>query len=189
LKTTKLSIIKTIFIIIISLIIGLNIYSWNTSKLLGDAMPMPSGYGSAIVLSGSMEPELSIDDLIIVKKTNNYQKGDIIVYQRKQELIVHRIVKINENTVITKGDANNVNDKEVEISEIKGKVVKVVPKVGKLIAFIKKPVVVSAVLLLSIIAYIFSNKEEQKIKKLELIELEKEVEKYEKLEIIELDDN
>ena len=95
-----LNLIRIISLIVLAIIIGLNIYMWNANKILGDAMPMPSGFGAAVILSGSMEPALSIDDLIIVKKCDDYDIGDIIVYQRNYELIVHRIVEINGNNVI-----------------------------------------------------------------------------------------
>ena len=44
---------------------GINVYLWNASSLAGNAMPMPFGFGMAVVLSGSMEPVLSVNDLLL----------------------------------------------------------------------------------------------------------------------------
>ena len=104
-------------------------------------MPMPSGFGAAVILSGSMEPELSIDDLIIVKKSDNYDVGDIVVYQRNYELIVHRIVEINGNNVITKGDANNIEDDPISKKQIIGKVVHIARNICKYVKVITEPIV------------------------------------------------
>ncbi|MBQ4634703.1 MAG: signal peptidase I [Bacilli bacterium] len=173
-----LNLIRIISLIVLAIIIGLNIYMWNANKILGDAMPMPSGFGAAVILSGSMEPALSIDDLIIVKKCDDYDIGDIIVYQRNYELIVHRIVEIDENNVITKGDANNIYDKAIDISSIKGRVILTIPVAGKLIEFIKSPIGIIITISLSVFLYIYSNKKEKKIYDIEIIEIEEEIEKF-----------
>lgn len=80
----------------------------------------------ASITSGSMWPSLKKGDLIFIKglagKTE-LQMGDIIVFRNQKGLTVHRIVKFNEETLVTKGDANNVEDSPVEYEEIIGKVV------------------------------------------------------------------
>lgn len=173
-----LNLIRIISLIVLAIIIGLNIYMWNANKILGDAMPMPSGFGAAVILSGSMEPALSIDDLIIVKKCDDYDIGDIIVYQRNYELIVHRIVEIDGNNVITKGDANNIYDKAIDISSIKGRVIFSIPFIGRLIEFIKSPIGIIITISLSVFLYVYSNKKEKKIYDIEIIEIEEEIEKF-----------
>ena len=75
-----------------------------------DPLPMPFGIGAANVLSDSMEPAFSRGTLLIVKKEENLKEGDIVVYQSGKNLIVHRIVRLDENQVVTQGDANNVPD-------------------------------------------------------------------------------
>jgi len=121
-------------------VLGLNIYTANASKLVGDHMPMPFGFGGAVVLSGSMEPALSVGDLIIVSKDKPYSVQDIVVYQQNNTLVVHRVVSIDEETIVTQGDANNVADSAVEKSAVKGTVIAVVPMVGNAVNFIKTPI-------------------------------------------------
>ena len=92
-------ILRTLFLIVVSLVLGINIYSWNAKSLTGNVLPMPFGYGGAVVLSGSMEPTIAVDELIIVKAEDGYEVGDIVVYQAGRILVVHRIVALDGETV------------------------------------------------------------------------------------------
>ena len=121
-------------------VFGINIYNANANSLVGNKMPMPFGYGSAVVLTGSMEPTISAGDLIVVKEADSYQVDDIVVYQEGNILVVHRIIEIEGETVVTKGDANNVADHAIELSMIKGKLFFVIPSVGPVVDFIKSPI-------------------------------------------------
>lgn len=125
----------------VGVFLGFNIYSWNAKSLTGNVLPMPFGIGTAVVLSGSMEPTLSVDDLIIVKQQDDYKVDDIVVYQSGGMLVVHRIISIQDNMVVTQGDANNTADAEMEISLIKGKMVGQVKNVGSLVRLMKSPLV------------------------------------------------
>lgn len=131
--------LRTALVIAVSLVIGFNLYSWNARSLTGNVLPMPFGYGAAVVLSGSMEPAISVDDLIVVKAADGYEAGDVVVYQTGYLLVVHRIVEIDEDSVITRGDANNVNDEPVEPTRIKGKVIARIPHVGTAVRLLKTP--------------------------------------------------
>ena len=64
--------LRAALVIVVSLVIGFNLYSWNARSLTGNVLPMPFGYGAAVVLSGSMEPAISVDDLIVVKAADGY---------------------------------------------------------------------------------------------------------------------
>ena len=93
-------IVKFFLFILISIVIGLNIYSLNAKILLHDPLPMPFNKGIAIVMSSSMEPTLSVDDLVIVEKYENYEVGDIVIYQTNNSLVIHRIIEINDKEFI-----------------------------------------------------------------------------------------
>lgn len=142
-KNKKLvkTVLRIVVLSCVAIFFGCNIYLWNAQSLTGNAMPMPFGYGTALVLSGSMEPELSIDDLIFVKEQDHYEVGDVVVFQDGSILVVHRILEINGETVITKGDANNADDGEMEISRIKGKVIGSVGNAGAVVRILKSPLV------------------------------------------------
>lgn len=83
------------------------------------------GISFAVVSSGSMEPELTIGDIIVMKTRDNYEVNDVITYHIDNEyLVTHRIVERNENSFVTKGDSNNTKDAEHILKEnIEGKVV------------------------------------------------------------------
>ena len=82
------------------------------------------GYSFFKVATGSMEPNISENDIIIVKDNSNYQIDDVITYKENNSYITHRIVAINSDSLITKGDANNTNDESINKSQILGVVVK-----------------------------------------------------------------
>ena len=144
---------RIILFVVISIIIGLKLYSWNARTLIGDKIPMPFGYGFSVVLSGSMEPELNVNDLVIIKKQKSYQSDDIIVYQDDNLLVIHRIIEINGETAVTKGDANEVNDPEISITQIKGKMVMHIPFIGCIVQFIKSTIGTVLVLLGAVILF------------------------------------
>jgi len=73
------------------------------------------------VSSGSMEPTIKISNLIIVKRTSDFKEGDIVTYKRGSEYITHRIVDIQDEQIITKGDANNTTDRPIKRNQIIGK--------------------------------------------------------------------
>ncbi len=125
---------------IVAAVLGINIYTWNATRLTGNIVPMPFGVGAAVVLSGSMEPELSVGDLLFVAERDTYEVEDVVVYQDGGMAVTHRIIAINENEVITKGDANNTEDDPITLSHIKGEVVFAVPLVGYIVNLLKSPI-------------------------------------------------
>ena len=111
---------------------------------------MPFGYGMATVLSGSMEPEISKGDLLIIREVDELNENDIVVFEDKSSLVVHRIIEMQDEKIITKGDANNVADEPIEKSLVRGKVILWIPFVGTIIDFLKTPVGIILVIGLAI---------------------------------------
>ena len=139
-KTVKM-ILRIVALSLVGIFLGFNIYLWNAQSLTGNAMPMPFGFGAAIVLSGSMEPTLSVDDLIFVKAQDGYAVGDVVVFQNGGALVVHRLMQIDGDMVITQGDANDSPDAEMEMTRIRGVVVGSVKNAGDIVRLMKSPVV------------------------------------------------
>lgn len=81
-----------------------------------------------VIKSGSMLPELNINDIVIIKKYNDYEVGDIITYNYQDKyLITHRIIEKSDSEFMTKGDNNNSEDLEnVQIQNVKGKVILII---------------------------------------------------------------
>ena len=118
------------------------------------------GYSMFEIATGSMEPTLNVYDFILVKNDKNLNVNDIITYKEDNSFITHRIISIDGDNLITKGDANNSEDKVI------GKVVKVIPKLG-----IIKNIIITPKIMISFLIFIFllnlslsykPNKEEKK---------------------------
>ncbi len=75
------------------------------------------------VKTGSMEDGIHAGDYILIIKKKEYKIGDVVTYQKDGYHVTHRIVEKNGDKVITKGDANNVSDEEIQVSSIVGKVI------------------------------------------------------------------
>ncbi len=74
-------------------------------------------YYAVTIGSGSMIPNLGVGDIVIVRKTKDYESlevGDILVYNKETKVVVHRITEKNkidnEYVFRTKGDANDAED-------------------------------------------------------------------------------
>lgn len=101
-------------------------------------------YKPSIILSGSMEPTLSIDDLVFTKKVSEIKIGDIIVfYDTDGKKIMHRVVEIEDDKVTTKGDANNTLDKPIKKEQVVGVYTGKVKYAGKIFKFLKSPIVLA----------------------------------------------
>ena len=134
------NLVRIVLLVIAGAVLGVNLYSWNAKSLMGNSLPMPFGCGVAVVLSGSMEPTIRIDDLIIVTEQDDYRENDIIAYQSGSMVVVHRIIQVEPDTVITQGDANNAPDAPIRKEMIKGKVVHWIPGAGRIARLLKSPV-------------------------------------------------
>ena len=182
---------KTIFryvlLVTLAALVGINVYALNASRLAGNQVPMPFGVGASVVLSGSMEPELSVGDLLLLREQESYTEGDIIVYQSGAMSVVHRILSLRGETVITKGDANNVADEPFHCDAVKGKVILAIPWLGYAVWALKTPMGILLTLAAAVILVELSYREgktkddEEKEKiKAEIRQLMKELEQNKK---------
>lgn len=107
-----------------------------------------NGYSILRVASGSMQPTLNINDIIIIKESDNYNTNDIITVNKGTYLLTHRLIDKFDNKIITKGDYNNIQDRAEENSNIEGKVVLVIPqKIVKLLIILILSIIVILVFL------------------------------------------
>ena len=103
-----------------------------------------------IVATPSMVPTLHVGDVVLVERLRRPpQVGDIVeapvpllVQQqfRYPPAVTHRIVKIKNGRITTKGDANSAPDPfDVPISQVHRHLVTVLPWAGRLLGFITSP--------------------------------------------------
>lgn len=113
------------------MLITLSIYTFIVSNILKKDYVNIFGYTYFVVATGSMSNTIEVNDLIFVKIKKDVKEGDIITYKnRDNEIITHRIIQMNGNKLITKGDANNTQDDPIGKESVIGKVTGILsPKV------------------------------------------------------------
>ena len=179
-RFSKKTVFRYIVFSFIGIVLGLFVYTQNAKGLLKDKIPMPFGYGMSVVLSGSMESRLSVDDLVIIKATDNYKVNDIVLFQDGNSLVIHRIIKIDGDTVTTKGDANNTADEPINKSQIKGVLVYDIAGLGAMVNILKQPVSVFIILAAAFLLTEFSYRKEKDTDTEELDEIKKMIEELKK---------
>ena len=104
------------------------------------------GYTLFEVASGSMEPTLYTNDVILVHITKkDLKEKDIIAFNSENAIITHRIIFIDGDTITVKGDNNNTIDMPINKSQVIGKVVKAFPKLGIWKKVITEPKILVAI--------------------------------------------
>lgn len=137
-------------------------------------LPVVFGCKSMAVVSGSMEPNIPVGSIVIVREADEDELavGDIITYAMSgNTMVTHRITAIDMDArcVTTKGDANEVADgNPVAFPDIVGKELFHVPFLGYLTIYIKTPLgivgvcgVMIVLILLNFLPSVFEKDEEQ----------------------------
>lgn len=188
---------KIISIIILIILITILFVSWTIlidSYLHPDEVPSFFGWKPFIVLSGSMETQISAGDIVVVKEidTQNLKKGDIIAFKEDDVVITHRIDEVEEKDgqvqYITKGDNNKAQDiGSVLPNQIEGVFKFKISRLGNLAMFVQTPLGMIVCLSIPIIIIILLQTADSKKEKEELIsklnkqsEMEDEIEKLKK---------
>jgi signal peptidase I len=127
-------------------------------------------YNAYVVLTGSMLPQIQVNDVVITKKVDpsTLNEGDVITFASADSrfqgtIITHRIIKKNPPTDTegytfqTRGDNNNVADSAlVPEANIYGKVIVKIPKLGYLQEFLASDggwIIVILIPCLTVISY------------------------------------
>lgn len=135
----------------LALLLIANLYTIAARQITGEPQPDVFGWSWAVVISGSMEPAIHVNDLIIVRKQNTYAVGDIISFTDGNSVVTHRIVEKGDGYYITRGDANNKADEPVPQEMVIGKVRATVPRVGLVIEYLRTPLGMLGILLLGLL--------------------------------------
>ena len=165
--------------LLLSILIGYNVFLLNAKFVLHEQLPMLNGYGHAIVLSGSMQPTFDVNDLLIIQKCDKYEVDDIVTFvDKNNDLVTHRIISIDSKneTFITRGDANNIHDPELKTDRIKGKVICIIPKFGNVISFLQNPFCVLTVVTIAFILLERSYSKEKEKKQSDIDKIKAEIE-------------
>lgn len=137
-ESTSKKIIKGVIEWLIYLII-FGLIVWGTPKSL--SYFLHTDYPIASITSSSMWPALKQGDIVLIKGASakeDIKKGDIVVFRNVRGFTIHRVVRLYDDQFITRGDANNVDDKPVSYSELVGKALTIkgkpfrIPYLGKI---------------------------------------------------------
>lgn len=122
------------FISLITVTIAIFLIVVTAQKIFG-GIPNIFGYRIMYITSASMEPELKVGDVIIVKNClpEELKAGDIITYKGEKndfngKLITHRVTEIQNDEggalyIVTRGDANSTPDPRIRFDQVLGRMV------------------------------------------------------------------
>ena len=72
------------------------------------------------------------EDILHIVQSNTYKKGDIILFKSKEDhYVLHRILRIKKDKIITAGDYNYFKDQPISFNQILGKLISIKKKDGK----------------------------------------------------------
>jgi signal peptidase len=132
----------TILILLLAVGIIFIAYVIDAKKNASGGDNKPPLYNAYIIVSQSMTPVIKVNDAIITKRVsgNDINVGDVVTYLSENPqypgiMITHRVIEKNqvngEYYFVTKGDYNQISDPlTVKESQIYGKVVMRIPKIG-----------------------------------------------------------
>lgn len=107
-------------------------------KVMKVGLPNLFGYTGGAIVSGSMEPNIHIGDYVIIDVNGNYNIGDVVMFKRGNVYIAHRVMNIDDDYIITKGDSNETEDVETPKDSVVGPVVKVIRGFGSFTMLLSK---------------------------------------------------
>lgn len=132
-------------------------------------VPQVLGYSVFRVMTGSMEPEIPENAMLLVKKTlpEDIRPGDIISFFSPDPALggavnTHRVVRIERENgrllFITKGDANPLEDRwPTEESALVGRVVFRSYGLGRAVRLLSNPLVFLGLILLPLLVILLTN--------------------------------
>lgn len=132
-------------------------------------VPQVLGYSVFRVMTGSMEPEIREDSLLVVKKIppEDIAPGDVISFFSPDPMLegavnTHRVVRVEKENgriqFITKGDANVIEDTyPVDASALVGKAAFKSYWLGNTVSLLANPLVFGIIILLPLLIILLMN--------------------------------
>ena len=159
--------ILNILIIFVVILMIIAIYYFVQVKILNKSYANMFGYTFFEVATGSMSPTINVGDVIVVKLTNDVQPDDIIVCKDNNSFVTHRLIRIENDKFIAKGDANNTEDKPMDVANLIGKVIKVIPNFSLVKNIIFAPQVIIPIFVLLVLLGVLCFLNDKKSKEVE----------------------
>jgi len=151
-----MGVVSVLFDLVLVVLLLISLYNMAMRNFFDVKLPMLAGRGYAVVVSGSMEPAISVSDVVYIKEKATYDKGDVITFidadSPSKALVTHRIIEVTEDGYVTKGDANNTKDTGVVYpSDVMGCVYYKISYFGASILWMQKPVGTLCMILLALL--------------------------------------
>lgn len=163
--------VVSVAVIILAAVIMLSVVMTKSGEV-----PKVGGYSLMCVVSGSMEPDIPVNSLVLVKETDTEEirKGDVIAFYSRDPAIRDMIVTHRVSEVIsrdgtesisrdgtefrTKGDANRFEDEYTTGGEaVIGRVVFVSPGAGIIMRLSSNPLIFIPLILIPIAVILILN--------------------------------
>lgn len=151
-------VIFNVLAVIIGIIFLVNLYSFIMIRVMHKDIAPIFGYSTLEVVSGSMEPTISVGDIILINtNVKNINKYDIVTfYDENGAFVTHRVLAVEKDgSVLTQGDANNTVDGYIKRDKLVGKYIKKYNNAGKVIAAFKSPMTLGLILIIGVLTCVF----------------------------------
>ena len=165
-KKWLLRIVNTIAILLIVLSV---LVLLTVTLTPADQVPRVLGYSVMRVMTGSMEPSIPQNAMILVQKTapEKIRPGDVITFFSQDPALngalnTHRVARIEQQgdnfLFITRGDANQIED-PIPVTQdlLVGRVVFVSAALGVLVSLLTNPLVFGLLILLPLLILLIAN--------------------------------
>ena len=153
--------VKSFFLVAFAIVCSLYVFIVVSTRLFPNFYPF--GIRIAIVSTDSMSPVLKKDDFVVIKKVSELHKDDIVVFTEEStgNEVIHRIVEINDDYVVTKGDSNVNEDSPIHKERINGIFLWKSSLVGNIISYMMNPYVFSILFTTFLIVIVWPSQNEE----------------------------
>lgn len=138
------------------LVMLLVVYGWAyiEMKILLKNQPELFGYAFFMQETDDMIPEFDLNDVIVIKKGDDYKVGSYILYFDGEDshYKVHKVVAIDSDSVTTKCEQCSANNNSISKNNVYGRAVGKVIVLGNVINIFKQKSVLIAI---AIVGFIF----------------------------------
>ncbi len=159
-KSTVKTILKSTLWVVLTAVIAINVAAALLSRLGITKQLDTLGFAALNVQGGSMAPEMSKGDLIIItaEPYSELEVGDDISFFLDKELVTHRIEEQYGSEYITRGLSNGISDvNRLKESAYCGKVVLRVPYLGNILQLLTESYIASVLAILLILLMCFTS--------------------------------
>jgi signal peptidase I len=114
------------------LFMGWALGSFVVSMMVWVLVPaLAMGWKPMVITSGSMTPSIRTGDIVLVDPDAPVDVGTIIAFDSAGTTVVHRVARIEDSVITTRGDANEMDDSTTILTaDIRGAARLLVPYVG-----------------------------------------------------------